>query len=346
MGLFEKKESDSNYSNLRDVTVKEYKALIVKNPFAPADVLNRQWDEMYQRIKQLQKQSKKYSDTVDDVSILKIYMDDAKARRDDYAHEIEYLKYLDRFNSICKEYEQLKEDDYGDDYLSNLNLTEKMYDRLCDLKSEYYLFAKDNIDEDKLNEMHGNMAYYYCVWLQQMNHYDSDDGQGITYREAEQYLEKCIRVSKKYKGDRFRVIEGVANYELCLIWEYYEENTSSESDYKRCYDKKIAYSNTALKLLNVLKGTDYKAYPFHVRLYFSFFDNIEWLIMRIGFRDLFSLCIFHKRYDEAHYVAESVISTQSLTMRLDERYQELVEEFKEKLTHFRETRNGGWNYVE
>ncbi len=342
MGLFSKKTSDEEYVRLRTAGINDYNRLVVQNPFAPAEELRDKWMNMYQQIKQVYKLSKKYSDTENDVPVFKAYMDDALNRSNEYSHEIEYIVYRKEFEDVYKQYKELDEDksrvmsSFGNSY-ECYQIFEKLYERTEILKSNYIKFSNDNINEYKLETMYNDIAYYFCGFMLNNVFYKTDDGREFNWNFKKACVEKCKKISSKFKEPRFKVLQGNSDFVMGELWSEYAEQLPQESA-NMYHNRVINCRQTAIYPLSVIEDRKYDGSV-------TYFDAMEWHYLKMAFWNLYSIYIYTtKNYNKAYELANVMASSQEIHSCFSDDTASFLSDIREEIGYFSKGLFG-WKYV-
>ena len=346
MGIFSKQPADATYAQIKGAAIASYMQLIYFNPFAPAELLRQQWEAMAEQLEQAYKLSKKFSDTQADIPVLQFYMDDAKKRSQEYAHEIEYLKYKSEFNDLEKECVKLKHATSMDVTSAGVQSFERLYGRAYALYNAFQNFEHDNIDVDRVTGIYNEIAYRYCVCMGFYVLSTSSNGNDPSRDDKIEMGDKCIKIAKCFSENRYRVIMGTVQAEMGDLYISKAQEYSEESA-RHIFDKADDYRRKAIKTLSVLEEPDNKV------LKTSADDTLEWIWMKSAFWMMFELYTqIYKQYEKAYILANNLIKGQDFNYRMNastgmySNVKDLVDNVNGELTRFsRSSILGTWQFT-
>ena len=344
MGLFSKKQSDEEYARLKTMAINDYNRLLVWNPFASAEVLRDKWNNMFQQMKQVYKLSKKYIDTQDDVILIKNYMETATANSNEYNHEVEYLQYKEEFDGIYNRYKELEEDEsnmmdsFGDAFQC-FQIFEELYNRVVVVYKNYNKFSNDNLDPLYLDEMYNGIAYYYCGFMLNNLYYEFSDGRVLNWDYKKECIEKCEKIAKGFAEERFKVLVGIAEYEMGELWKESAQNAPRDRA-NELYNRALNCRKSSVYSLNIIENRSYC-------MKCSVFNPMEWHYLKMAFWDLYTVYIYtNKDHGKAYSLVNMMIETQDLNANFSDAAGRFISQLKDELGHFKQGLFGGWKYNE
>ena len=341
--IYQAVQSEQDYSLYRDSTFAEY-ARIIKNPFAPEEALHAKWTDIKDQLEFVLGLSSRFSETNDNVQLIKDYLETAKNKISKYSFESNYYHYRSEYVPACKEYKDLVgEFPYILEETGLVEMISKFksfYDRFTWLYKNFDDFKEYDIDSGLITNAYRNSAYRYCRLILNLRYEKqlSDD-------ELFAYYEKCVEVSEQFSDPRFKVLTGLARFQQLI---YIQDRCGS--DRNRLIGR-LTF-NTCLKdvtrNLSVIEDYNYCAYcaKHYSAIHYDFVGGYEWESLIDAIWALKEIWRVENSLGRAYQLTQKVLSAynnNSIYFYLSDR--EYGIELEEELSRYVRDFYGNWQYV-
>ena len=307
MAIFEKKESNEDYKNLKNSALNGWNQLVEYNPFAPLDELSDRWSSLNQQINKAYKMSQKFSDTEQDVPLLKRYLDDSTRRLNEYSFEVECGKFKTEYFDVCNKYKELIEKQVDDPSFWNDNFElmtcfDDLYKRATWVLKTSTNFNQFGIDQRLIKDIISNSAFYYCGSILRMTENKETEPLGRARDQYYQYLRYCERTAKLFNEGRFIVIRGVS----CERRALFCQETSRGSNDMYVVNDLISEAKPCLK---IVENHDYclNVVEKYTPGYGALLNYWDWYFMIDAVSALTNVYKYEGRYNQARNVLNIAI---------------------------------------
>ncbi len=331
-----KKESDDEYAKLKQEVLDDYDKLKNGNPFESPNELRDQWNIQYENAKKVYKLSKKYSDTVNDVAMLKDIRDKSNEQVKHYTYECEALEYKNNVLSVKIIFEDYAEqmsdgENIGDIQLWHQNWS-SLYERTELLFKDKFKYINSGFDVEAFDQACIGTKYYHAFYNYQLIYIDCGYNAQSEVIRQQNCLKQSLETMVGFGSDEFRfsVLRGHVHYMLGQTWLDYakvfqiEESTAIS---KLSSERSSAYFS-GLKKIEENDGVNISSVVV---------NPIEWYVYQKAVYNLYSYYLYNmKSADKAYAFLKKEISKHDIVISLGLENPEFINDLKGELLLFKD----------
>lgn len=346
MLFFKKKESDSEYAQIKQQVIIEFEKLSNTDSNINSVEMRNKWEAEYKLAKFAYKLSRKYADTAQDVEPMKKYREQSKQQYQHFAYLVELAEYKSNVLHERIKFEELEELMQRYEVDGNPEKTVEMFDvwkaQYEIAKSLYYdksQFASEDIDIEAVNKCYAGASYYLAYFYIRMQYVQVHNDMARELRRKEQCLQECIKICGRFRNEiKFELMCGVAyilrgdlQSDIGKVYNYAtgKIRTNVESERRNAYYH--------LNRLEEKSASNYCP---------PGWEPCEWNIYTCAVLYLMAYYVYEvNKVGKARDLIIREIEKNKFQVELGMNSPDFTEILKERLSHFQQELLGGYKYV-